>query len=131
MSKYNTLKVYELTLLQFDVDYWPSISDDNNFGILVSLLDCEAWNGDRFRASIYTLGKTDDRIFLSKVNFNEPRILKISNHIIINVFGRPVEVTMLPLLEQFFDVLVESLYKTHDVKNLKIDFRTLTSALIL
>lgn len=68
MSKYNTLKVYELTLLQFDVDYWPSISDDNNFGILISLLDCKAWNGDRFGTSIYTLGKTDNRIFLSKVN---------------------------------------------------------------
>jgi hypothetical protein len=101
MGKNNSLEDNQLTFLQFDVDDWAGISDDDNFCILISLFDCYTWFRYWLVASVDTLGKTDNTVLLCEiqshfkgvdgpsvlVDFYDFRVLKILKHLIIDVFS--------------------------------------------
>ena len=67
MSENNSLEIDQLSLLQFDIYNWPSISNDNDLGILVPLLNSDTWLGDWLVAGIDTLCKPDNTVLLCEI----------------------------------------------------------------
>jgi hypothetical protein len=101
MSKNNSLEDNQLSFLQFDVNDWAGVSNDDNFCILISLFDCYTWFRYWLVASVDTLGKTDNTVLLCEiqshfkgvdgpsvlVDFYDFRVLEILKHLIIDVFS--------------------------------------------
>ena len=101
MSKYNSFEDNQLSFLQFHVNDRASVSNNDNFCILISLFDCYTWFRYWLVASVDTLGKTDNTVLLCEiqshfksvdgasvlVDFYDFRVLEILKHLIINVFS--------------------------------------------
>jgi hypothetical protein len=119
----NSLEVDELTFLQFDIDDWTSISNDDDLGILVSLLNGETWLRDWLVARIDSLCEPNDAVLLSEVqshfqlvnrtlflvDLDDTGVLEVTKHLVVNVLRRPVEVAKLTLHDQIVDILVNAL----------------------
>lgn len=123
MSKSNPLKVYKLPFLKLDVDDRPSVANDDDLRVLVSLLNGNAGLGDSLLASIHSLRQPDYTVLLRYlqrslqrvdgssilVDLIDVAILEVSEHFVVDVFGRAIHVPKVPLLVQLVDVLVKAL----------------------
>ena len=62
MSEDDPLEVDELSLLELDVDYWPSVSNDDHLGVLVPLFNGEAGLRDLLIAGVDSLSQPNDAV---------------------------------------------------------------------
>jgi hypothetical protein len=111
MSENDSLKVDKLTFFKFYIDYGTSISNNDDLGILISLLNGNARLGNRLVACVDSLGQPNDAVLLCEVqshlklvnwplllvNLNNPGVLKVTEHLVVNILRRPIEVAKLTL----------------------------------
>lgn len=123
MRERDPLECAQLALLELHVDDGPLVAHDDHLSVLVFLLDGETGLGDSAVTRINTLRQPNNRILLSNlerlfetldgallsVNFINVRVLKVSQHLIIDILGRSIQISQLPCVMQVLHILVETL----------------------
>ena len=67
MRENNSFEVDQLSLLELDIDDRASVTNDNNFCILVSLLNCDTWFGYWLITGIHSLSQSNDTVLFGEV----------------------------------------------------------------
>ena len=123
VREYNSLEIDKLAFLKSHIDHWSSVADNNDLGVLVALLNCEAFLGYFFVAGVDTLCQPNDAILLGNlkcsfkcgngstilVNFVNVWVLKVTKHFIVHILRRSVHVLQVTLLMHFVDILIKTL----------------------
>ena len=97
----DSLEDHKLSLSKFDVDDRPGITNNDDLGVLISLLDGYSSFGNCFVASVDTLREPDDTVLLGEVqghlqsvdgapilvHLYDLGVLEVLEHLIVNVLG--------------------------------------------
>ena len=123
MSENDSLEHDKLSFEKLDVDNRASVSYDDNLGIFISLLDSDTRLCNWFVACIHTLSEPDDTILLGEVkshlkgvdwspiliDFNDLRVFKILEHLIIDIFCRSVQISQFSLHHEIIHIFIKTL----------------------
>lgn len=121
----DSLEDHKLSLAKFDVDDRPSITNNDDLGVLISLLDGYSSFGNCFVAGVNTLREPDDTVLLGEVQGHlqsvdgasilvylyDLGVLEVLEHLIVNVLGRPVQISQFPLQFHLIYIVVHTLRK--------------------
>ena len=132
-------EVDQLTLLELHIDDGALVAHNYNLSVFVLLLDRQAGLRDRPLTCVDTLRQADNCVrlrdlqsFLERLDrpllriyLVDVRILKVPEHLVVDVLSRAIQITQLPCLMQVFHIFVEPLrhVSRSNVTYLRIDLR--------
>ena len=132
-------EVDQLTLLELHIDDGALVAHNYNLSVFVLLLDRQAGLRDRPLTCVDALRQADNCVrlrnlqsFLERLDrpllriyLVDVRILKVPEHLVVDVLSRAIQITQLPCLMQVFHIFVKPLrhVSRSNVTYLRIDLR--------